>query len=128
MKKEEKYIDSKHLKRIFSGEINSQYFLHGKSTYGDILSLAAGYIDEIQKLPAGSVICICTERRDLIVAAFVASLFSDSLLILPFSLSAAALQDVSDATSFQYYVGIKTFYWRFNWKAKDLDQNSECNL
>jgi acyl-coenzyme A synthetase/AMP-(fatty) acid ligase len=80
----------------------SGIFILSQYTFGDVYKLAEG----IRKsLPTsddpGDALCLCTEDKALIAAAFLASLAGGPQLILPYSFSGQTLREIHETLPFR---------------------------
>lgn len=77
-------------------------FIPALFAFGDVYKLAAGIIKD---LPAsdnpGDPLCLCTENKALIAAAFLASLAGGPQLILPYSFSGKTMREIHEALPFR---------------------------
>jgi len=80
-----------------------EYTFSGYS-YGDIFELAAGLKKTMVRRSGEKNLCLCTTNKAVTAACILASLTGSFQLILPYSFSAHAMTEMSEATGFKYAV------------------------
>jgi len=90
----------KKLEQIFSGHRHSKReFVISKYTYEDIYTLAANIRNSLKSI--NGTICLCTEDKGIIAASLLASLYSDSTMILPYAFSEPIVREIHQVVGFK---------------------------
>lgn len=89
-------------KKVLSlpGKISRREFTSSGYSYADVLELAAGLKKKLAQRPGEKILCLCTANKAVTAASVLASLTGSCQLILPYSFSARALREMSEATGF----------------------------
>jgi acyl-coenzyme A synthetase/AMP-(fatty) acid ligase len=69
-------------------------------SYGEVFELAAGIRRTLMRRGRHTTLCLCTEKKAVTAACFLASLSGACKLILPYSFSSHALMEMYEATGF----------------------------
>lgn len=90
----------KKLEQILSGHRHSKReFVISKYTYEDIYTLAADIRNSLKSI--NGTICLCTEDKGIIAATLLASLDSDSTMVLPYALSEQVIREIHQDVGFK---------------------------
>jgi len=79
-------------------------FTFGGYSYGDVLALAAGLKKILDRRSGKKNICLCSANKAVTAACALAALSGSCKLVLPYSFSAHAMKEMSEATGFNYAI------------------------
>lgn len=89
---------------ILSKNVTRKEYTFSGYSYGDVLELAAGLKEIMARRSGKKVLCLCTTNKAVTAASILASLTGACQLILPYSFSAHAMMEMSEATGFKYAI------------------------
>lgn len=79
-------------------------FTFGGYSYGDVLALAAGLKKILDRRSGKKNICLCSANKAVTAACALAALSGSCKLVLPYSFSAHAMKEMSEATGFNFAI------------------------
>lgn len=87
-----------------SKKVSEKDFTLSGCSYGDVFALAAGLKKRLARRSGEKNLCLCTTNKAVTAACILASLAGACKLILPYSFSAHAMQELYDATGFNFAI------------------------
>lgn len=93
------------LGKLLLGKADQEHaFLCDAASRADVFAMAetlsAAFIKQTKTLGESKPVCLAAEERDVIAAALLAALVTETVLVLPHGFSKLALQQTQDATGF----------------------------
>ena len=89
---------------VLSPNTGQKEFTFSGYSYEDVFALAAGLRKTLAERRGEKIICLCTTNKAVTAACVLASLTGACNLILPYSFSAHAMKEMSEATGFNFAI------------------------